>query len=512
MTDQGILDCQVFLRVFATELMGRYVHLSHFIEQVDNDTRGETPRLLSTYSRQLEKSLNDLLELYPALCTTPEDGVEAVDLVSAFEGLCSLADEFQSSHRKLRWFPAPWPDLDIYQYLHQTCSKPSLHEHFSQTNPTVVFSNLYDFLSSDVNRTNRPLGDATSLVVWALPKCEIANPLLWPILAHEVSHGIFSESDLSAITLGLDSFQWPSSLDDVARISWVSELNADLFAFRLLGPSYLFCLIYFAIFFHTSNLRSFVSPSSSRGAAVHPPPEVRIRLLDKLMSKLQVGSSVELRQIRESYEAFRRLYHARLLLDYDTNGISEIENQVALDDEHMDTLWNQISAFQYSVYPDLDLTPEELIASKRLSVALSKGHIASSVIEDARHTLLTQYIVQQFGKEGRTSDFVPFYDEKQKPSKEIERTDALNSLNAPAAPITEILNAGWLEKISCLHLDQPYFDWVKYYPLERSPWLVKAFPFDKLILEPARQLRKSIQVALVLTTIRSNSVQTPPPS
>src|ERR1019366_5996716 len=243
-------DYGLFLRAYFRELIGRYVHLSQFVHQIELETRGETPKLLYHFSHQIADKIGKLVKEYPVLCRMPDSAILSFDLSGVnFEYLSSLATEFQDAHKKLRWMPSPWPETEFRELLSQVCRKPGLETSFQDATPTAVFSDEYNFLTSDVNRYGKAPISPTSLVVWALPKCEIANPLLWPVLVHEVAHGIFQEDEIvkEVGELCPPAYSIPSA--------WIIELNADLFAFLLLGPAYLFCLIYFSVFFVERNLR-----------------------------------------------------------------------------------------------------------------------------------------------------------------------------------------------------------------------------------------------------------------
>jgi hypothetical protein len=184
-----------FLRAFLTELVGRYSHLQQFVERTRRGARDATPNLLIRYGELLQDKTGTLLGFSETMSDLPKD-VYTGDLDWPFLWLLHESREFQKCHRLLKWFPTPWPGSELFQFLTQLSRERGVGLKFDTLNPTAVLSDEYNFLAYDLNY-DLPLSPSRSnLAVWALPKGESTNPLLWPVLAHEVAHSFYGRREL----------------------------------------------------------------------------------------------------------------------------------------------------------------------------------------------------------------------------------------------------------------------------------------------------------------------------
>ncbi len=504
-------DPLVFLRSYFVEVVSRYLHLSNFLQQTNRESRGETPNLLFNFSKQLSEQVRDLVRFYPTVSKAPAAANTVLHVSGPFEDVVQCAVKFQRMHKKLRWFPSPWPETELFQFLTQVCKEKGLEDDFRALNPTVVFSDEYNFLTSDVNRSKNQDGTQTDqrtrLIVWALPKCEMGNPLLWPVLAHEVAHGMFQEKG-SILAIEMLSKKHEKRLELLK--SWATELNADLFAFRILGPAYLYCLIYFSIFFIDFNLHTPVRRELGDNHGSHPPPAERIRLLAREFDNRSIGASERLREIRTTKERMMSLYDIRLKLEQHVDPPEYTPSQkdderYSFSEEEMDELWDIIHRTQYERFPDLDMKDGELEDCVTLAKRLERKQIASSILNPDGKDILRRYLRKRFDEEGLTSGIVrldwPSNSEQKQhemnEDKALTRERSLIGLNERPAKISQVLNAGWIEKVTAL-FNEPT---PEFYTLA----LTNEPALQDILLEPSRQLRKSIQVALVLSSIKEYS-------
>src|SRR5262249_17287752 len=138
--------------------------------------------------------------------------------------------------------------------------------------------------------------------------------------------------------------------------SWVSELNADLFACRLLGLSYFCCLVYFSMFFVTTNLRRPVIPLYST-RATHPPPEIRIRLMATELDSLRTSESQPLREV---FERLLQFYNCRKQLDSINDPFEPQDHgRDLLPDPCTEALWTGIKEIQVQRYKNLAVQQDD---------------------------------------------------------------------------------------------------------------------------------------------------------
>jgi len=492
-------DLLCFLRAFLTELVGRYFHLQQFVELTRRGARDGTPNLLIRYGELLQKKTRLLLGFSETISDLPKDAITARELEGPFRTLLNESREFQSLHKALKWFPTPWPGSELFQFLTQLGRERGVAFKFDTLNPTAVLSDEYNFLTSDVNQ-ELPVSDSRSnLVVWALPKGESTNPLLWPVLTHEVAHSFYGRRELEPTIAGLLSVN--DNRYKEVLISWAIELNADLLAFRLLGPAYLYSLMYFSIFFITSNLRTPVRPErADLDMGLHPAPETRIRLLsteaDSLKERLKNKDrkkeeySPQLKRVWKALDQFTKLYEARLRLDHTAQPFNQ-DDYDGFPNQVVDKVWDAIRTFQHNDLPDVDITVKELETSVDLADRLARRQLAASVVPNPQGISCVKEFVESVENSGR-DEVLDRLDERR-PS----RDEVLDGLDERPASMAEILNGGWQYKTRILH-GSPLF---KVKPTElKNGQTLESYSKDNF-LEQSRQLQKSIQTAIILASI-----------
>ncbi len=171
----------------------------------------------------------------------------------------------------------------------------------------------------------------------------------------------------------------------------------------------------------------------------------------------------------------------------------------------MDELWDIIHRTQYERFPDLDMKDGELEDCVTLAKRLERKQIASSILNPDGKDILRRYLRKRFDEEGLTSGIVrldwPSNSEQKQhemnEDKALTRERSLIGLNERPAKISQVLNAGWIEKVTAL-FNEPT---PEFYTLA----LTNEPALQDILLEPSRQLRKSIQVALVLSSIKEYS-------
>jgi hypothetical protein len=461
-----------FLQAFFNELLGRYAHLQQFVERTRLETGIKSPKLLEVYSRQLESRINELLDHAEDLLRAGSAPIDPGHLIDVFHYLVRQSDKFQQLHRTLRWFSAPWPEAEVFEFLGRVFEERGLQRSFQLLNPSIVFSDEYNFLTYDVGYVQKGVSRA-ELTAWAIPKSESTNPLLWSVLVHEVAHSLFKEPSLfNYISRSFSSNPVKESMDLIRR--WAVELNADLFGFRALGPAYLCSLVYLSMFFVSANLHRPLERRDSR--SFHPPPSKRVELLlREAPSRTLIDGSFP-GQLPGSLGVFEELFNERLAFDtLDGFEASDYED-LLLSDDTLTRLWRTLKEFQRETCPDLLSFSKDFRNASQLSAHMEDGILAGSLAIDLDCQLIDRFINN---------------------ATDVTREAALSKLNERPASMFDIMNAGWMTKVDAHSWRMPVFD-----ELRKEQNRISYLPqlLDSLT-EPARQLQMSIQVALVLSDI-----------
>jgi hypothetical protein len=499
----------IFLRAFINELLGRYVSLYQFVDRSRREAGGQATALLEEYSKKLNENVVRLLASLPTLYNlpVPDDQVDKNYLSGVFGTLIAESEEFQKTHRTLRWFSEPWPEAELFQFLKRVFKERSLEQEFEALNPSIVFHDVYNFLTYDIGYMQHSVNRA-DLDAWALPKSESSNPLLWTVLVHEVAHDIYDEKRIyEYLRDQIGSFpEYPEYDNHETKLLellnlWSRELTADLFSFYVLGPAYLYSLIYFSVFFVRNDLRTpFLSETmghevwhrpSEDPRNLHPPPKDRIELLITEMSSLKLDRSPE---HAECFEVFHSLFKARCEFDNEEGAYEHKDvASIALTPELMKRLWLTLKQMQKDVFPKKTaLGGRDVRDATRLFKRLQEGELACALPRTERN--LDK--VREYIEESRppVPESQPFLPRDNRPP--VPRDVALDQLNEEPARMIDIINAGWMQKAKDSNWKEPiYRSEDKKERLLEWPQLLDA------LIEPSRQLQKSIQVALIISPL-----------
>jgi hypothetical protein len=491
----------LFVKAFAAELLGRYSHLGHFVEQCSREARDRSPHLFSAYKSKIAEALVRLESLAPNIFSLSNTLDPKLPLSGPFNFLREQSERFQKNHLALRSFGTPWPESEVFEFLRQLFDENGLGPQFETLHPTIVYSTEFNFLKYDL-REDLSLPKATStFAVWALPLAEATNPLLWPVLVHEVAHSLFDSLIIQKEVYNeLQDQCSPSILSILKR--WSIELNADYFAYRMLGPAYIYCLMYFGMFFVPGRLREPISEDARFASLSHPPPEDRLRYLrseyDAFLSSRQLGENLEL---KKQYDLFAGIYDWRMRLDTiegSEGGGDDVKRKARGDDprDSLNRVWNVVKTVQHKLLPhtrDVFFCRQELDFAHKLSRRLSEKNIViGSIRENADLKDLDQYL--------RTKSLNTERSRRRWNSNagKSEKEKTLLVLNERPARMFEILNAGWNAKIAAL----PGWKLQPESP-EQLPEGASAL-IDRVIKESremSRLLQKSTQISIILSSV-----------
>lgn len=201
------------------------------------------------------------------------------------EAIIGVLDDIWSDYITFDNFSKKFSDLShIFSQLCDEISAP-LGSRFSMILPGNSFGYLrYTNVSRNLFRIYVPIS-------------AVENPHVWPIIAHEIGHAF---SFLPAIEEQIEAECGPlisqhlrsirervqRSREDFTDIEyvlsrswyqWVSEIWADLFALRRVGPCFIDSEISELMAFDPFHLS--MEPSGRLFTSSHPPPDVRIKIL-----------------------------------------------------------------------------------------------------------------------------------------------------------------------------------------------------------------------------------------
>lgn len=479
-----------FLQAFFNELLGRYAHLQQFVERTRLETGIKSPKLLEVYSRQLETRINKLVDSSEDLWNASSSEIDPAYLKYLFNGLKNESDNFQKLHGTLRWFSAPWPEAEVFEFLDRVFDERGLKKHFELLNPSIVFSDEYNFLTYDVGYVHMGISRA-ELTAWAIPKSESTNPLLWSLLVHEVAHSYFKEPILfNFVSRAFRKRATKESMDLICR--WAVELNADLFGFRSLGPAYLCSLIYLSMFFVSANLHQPLQRRDSR--SFHPPPFHRIKLLQREAPRATLIAGSIQGDVNNVLGVFDKLFNMRLEYDADDGFEASDYNELYLSDDTLDHLWETLKAFQREYCRDFTMFHNDFSSPFELSKRLDEGILAGSLAHDLDRKTIEEFVRHSYDM---SSDASPEEAARATVQRSSLRRHALSKLKEEPATMFDIMNAGWMNKVRGHAWKVPVFEEISKQQ-DRSVYLPRLL---NSLTEPARQLQMSIQVALVLSSV-----------
>lgn len=457
-----------FLQAFYNELLGRYAHLQTFVERTRLETGTKSPKLLEVYSQQLDSRINELLDHAEDLWHARSAEIDPAYLIRLFNGLKNESGKFQKLHRTLRWFSAPWPEAEVFEFLDHVFEERGLRKGFEKLNPSIVFSDEYNFLTYDVGYIPKGVSRA-GLTAWAIPKSESTNPLLWSLLVHEVAHSYFDESSL--VNFISRAFHGRASNEQMELIRlWARELNADLFGFKCLGPAYLCSLMYLSMFFVVSDVHQ---PLQTNSRSFHPPPYHRVNLLLKEAPPPTLIDGVTTSNINTVLGVFDELFKVRSFFDTEAGFEASDYSELYLSPATLEHLWRVLKQFQEKYCPDLIAFNNDFTPAFELSRRLDDRILAGSLRDSFDRETIRKFLARP---------------------RAASREQALVSLNERPATMFEVMNAGWMNKVRERSWKLPVFDEIAKGE-ERQAYLPKLL---NSLTEPARQLQMSIQVALVL--------------
>jgi hypothetical protein len=261
-------------------------------------------------------------------------------------------------------------------------------------------------------------------VVLALPKAEAENPLMWAILAHEISHTMIdSYRILDRVLEATPGYSGADGTSQRVYRNWAVEVCADLIALRLLGPSYFFSFASMAFL-----LGEFTSTQT------HPSAIDRIGFMERVIQKHHPDWAIECPEVKcEKFTTYELISFFLRLIDFKW------------------ALWTSDEGrevFNYTVPepPDVALQPDKDLIVKVLDETLVPVAKLSpkEQREQVLKTLLKKQPISSLG--------APDFDAErfEESLNQVSTADELYEvLPEPEEPLTlsTILGCGWMLKI-----------------------------------------------------------------
>ncbi len=332
---------------FAFEKLWR---LHGYLEEIANapGRPGKTDILtnLNTSLRDIEDDLQGYAEYYLSISLRK---LVPVDCRSILSNISLCIARFRELHDQLKYMFTPWPSPQLRELVSELIVE---RDHEAHEGPWVLIDDYTYWLDFYTVREDKDeLEDQRQykgpFPGYALPKCEKDNPLMWPIIVHELGHSLWDKADLEAVVREeilenkllvqicekyTGSISQGEKLDiPIFVLNWIEEFFSDFYALELMGPCFLPALL---------NLVCTRAPSRSfwHASSGHPPPRHRIlamfSYLDNRLAKMRASENpehvAEAIALKSSLEVCREFFNYRLEFEHSEglNSYSVPEQQI----------------------------------------------------------------------------------------------------------------------------------------------------------------------------------------
>lgn len=433
MTDEHERQLQNTFKVYYfQELLERVIRYDLFLEFIKSDDDVRRVNIIKSLDKlvaELRKRLGE--ELLPLVLV---ENLQTRHYEAVIRKLRILSENIQTIHQKtLVWLYTPWAKPEVYIFLEGLFRNGGGTDVFRKLNGDVVFVDEYNFWGHKVDRDLQEIQELPAANVWALPKIEYNNVLMWPMLLHEVGHSLSLYYEIEDRARELFDRKWrgPVPPEMKAKLAnWCKEISADLIAQKVLGVAYLCAVLAHATVFITSNLNN--------SDPAYPSIRLRYEILRRGLSDAGMNLGAKEYAI---VEEFIELFHMRRQIDHGLVNRGNFDDAVmpnqAAEEEEMA---NQLAALIEEVQRER-LKVEIFTASNFKNAAEMLGRLTNGVLvsSSAGEAALASGRAQleQLGKEASGSE------------SDVQRfRDILISLREEPCRVSEIVNGGWLYRMS----------------------------------------------------------------
>ncbi len=247
-TNEGILNILCLKQGKITQIEALFNH---------ENTEGHSgkPRQETTFKNQSTESKKNSINLSFLLCLIlREINGSFKEYSEAITHLKKIQIAIKNIHGILHILTGKTENQIIYDFIRKLDEDISPEQSsLLKSLPSLALTDQYNFNEYDLRNNlslqikNAGFEEIPSIsrdVVFTLPKAECDNPLMWSILAHELAHAVRGWGRTEEIILPkTENDKFNNDNEKNFYINWMLEIYSDLFAIRLLGPSYFFSFV-----------------------------------------------------------------------------------------------------------------------------------------------------------------------------------------------------------------------------------------------------------------------------
>lgn len=326
-------------------------------------------------------------------------------------------------HSKLKYIYSDWVRPETYTFTKRLFQNLPINH--SEIKVNIILSDEYTFKENNlINKFNEifknsridNISENINYATFFLPKIESCNPLNWAILAHEIAH--VNETEIKSfidnkLLIPLDT---NTENKDILK-KWAEEIYCDIFAINLLGPAYFASFVSFAL--ATSGLGG-----NSKNSFSHPSNMLRIRFLHEHLTRNK--SNLEINSDKLGDFEMNAFFH-KLIEDFDKvdrkSGTNFLSNGFNIDNLTYFTDFIREKSKDFVI--GLKIEDTELRIINSLSDRLKRGITIGSYHDDNYEKILID-----LNTGAKDFDIIK------------------KAISERGTSIREILNAGWVNKIS----------------------------------------------------------------
>jgi len=416
-------------KILCVEVIEKILRMKRFLDPGPLNPYSHGADIISTFLKALNATTKNLNLIIERL--SEEVVLDECERASTIRQLSEVFESIDKLHLQLQYIHGEWVRSEIYNFIDSTLEFIPADRSPKKVN--VILSNLYTFLETDLSTYIEDLlipinineGSNKEAPTVFLPKIERDNPLNWAILAHECGH-----IDIQGISNLLDhSNIIPADTDlNTKKIlqSWLEEIYCDVFATKILGPSYLASFATFAIM--VSGAGGCEYPTR-----LYPPDIVRIAIVKQVLKKSELKISLKKNEFDcdDLTSLFFKLLEERAKI-IDRQHFFSVERRLDLKLEYGDFVDDVCEKVDEVIVLNQELNLKDFARIDKLTERISDGITIGSYpdpkkIEDAE---------RKYGKGKIETD---------------DLDDAKNSVQESRVLLWEIVNAGWLHKVEHIY-------------------------------------------------------------
>jgi hypothetical protein len=458
-------------KYIVVEILEKIFRIKKFIYSNNSLIRDSSNKItVEVFENALNKILGNLELPIKALNNKTISTAERIAINRRLSNIFYIIKGF---HSKLKYIHSDWVKSETYTFTNRLIKNLAEQESLLKIN--IVLSNEYSFKENNlVNKFNEVFQQSQTIFTnkdfhcptLFLPKIEFSNPLNWAILAHEIGH--LNESEVKTFT---DISEIDGTLNvknrEILR-RWAEEIYCDIFALNILGPSYFVSFVSFALV--TTGLGG-----NCKSSFTHPSNMLRIRFLHEYLNRNEFNIELE-SNLFGKIEINNFFY--RMIEDFDKVDRILLETSIPNDVE-IEELTNFF-----------DLIREK---SKKISTVSNVDANELKIISSLKDRLKRGIPIGSY----HDKDYV----EINKLLEEKKEFSLIKNLvSERGTSIREILNAGWINKVS------NHFPMIIETLFERDVFDIKEsiFFMEKFINESDDRLLNSIEVSELFELIEND--------